>query len=133
MERRHAPVVAAAGRLVGARERRTDHDRVGAHGDGLGQVAAGAHAAVSDDVAVGAGLVEVTHPRRGGVGDRGALRHADAEHATRRARVAGADADEHADSAGAHQVQRAGVAAAAADDDRDVEAAMNAFRSSGSS
>ena len=51
MEGRHAPVVAAAGRLLGARERRADHHRVGAAGDRLGDVAAGAHAAVGDHVA----------------------------------------------------------------------------------
>ena len=51
VERRHAPVVAVAGRLVGARERRADHHRVGAAGDRLGDVAAVAHAAVGDHLA----------------------------------------------------------------------------------
>ena len=39
------------------------------------------------------------------------------------ARVAGTDADEHADRAGAHEVQRGGVGGAAADDHGDVELA----------
>ena len=62
VEGRHAPVVAAARRLVRAGERRADHHRVGAAGDRLGDVAAGAHAAVGDDVHVHAGLVEVADP-----------------------------------------------------------------------
>ena len=45
--------------------------------------------------------------------------HADPEHAARRARLARADADEHALGAGAHQVQRRLVRGAAADDHRD--------------
>ena len=49
--------------------------------------------------------------------------HADAEHAAGGAGVAGADADEHADGAGAHEVQRGLVGGAAADDDGDVELA----------
>src|SRR5207237_288470 len=44
MERGHAPVVALARRFVGRRERRADHHRVGAAGDGLGDVATGRHA-----------------------------------------------------------------------------------------
>ena len=56
------------------------------------------------------------------VGDRGRLRHADAEHAARRARGARPDAHEHARGAGAHQVQARVVGGAAADHDRHVEA-----------
>ena len=52
------------------------------------------------------------------VGDGRRLRHADAEHAARGAGVARANADEHADGAGAHEVQRGGVAGHAADDHR---------------
>jgi len=62
------------GRLNGAGERRADHDRVGAAGDGLGDVAALAHAAISDDVYVDARLVEVAHARSRDVGDRRGLR-----------------------------------------------------------
>ena len=123
VEGRHAPVVAAAGRLVGGGERRTDHHRVGAARDRLGDVAAGAHPAVGDDVHVDAGLVEVTDAGAGGVGDGGGLRHADAEHAAAGARVTGADTHEHADRTGAHEVQRGGVRRAPADDDRHVELA----------
>src|SRR5919108_759637 len=46
VERRHAPVVSVAGRLVRARERRADHRRVGPTGERLRDVAAVAHAAV---------------------------------------------------------------------------------------
>ena len=123
MEGGHAPVVAAARRLVRAGERRADHHRVGTAGDRLGDVAAGAHPAVRDDLHVDAGLVEVTDPGARGVGDGRGLRDADAEHAAAGARVAGADADEHADRTGAHEVQRGGVRGAATDDDRDLELA----------
>jgi hypothetical protein len=47
----------------------------------------------------------VLRARGGDVGDRRRLRHADPEHAARRADRARADADEHAGGAGAHQVQ----------------------------
>ena len=114
----HAPVIAAAGRFAGRGQRRADHDGVGAEGDGLADVAAGAHAAVGDDVAVLARLEHVLHARRRGVGDGRGLRHADAEHAARGAGVARADADEHAHGAGAHEVQRGRVAGHAADDHR---------------
>ena len=56
-----------------------EHDGVGAAGDRLGDVAAGVHAAVGDEVDVDAGLVEVAHAGGPGVGDGGGLRHADAE------------------------------------------------------
>ena len=123
VERRHAPVEAAAGRLVGAGQRRADHHGVGAAGDRLGDVAAGAHAAVGDDLDVLAGLEHVRRARAGDVGDRRRLRDAEAEDAARRARGAGADADEHAGRAGAHEVQARVVAGAAADDDRDADLA----------
>ena len=102
--------------------RRADHHRVGAAGDRLGDVAAGAHAAVGDHVAVAAGLVQVLAARGRSIGDRGGLGHADPEHATGGARVAGADPDQHTDRARAHQVQGGGVGRAPAHDDGDVEA-----------
>ena len=117
MEGGHAPVVAAPGRLVGAGERRADHDGVGTHDDGLGDVAAGAHAAVGDDLDVLARLLEVVGARLGDVRDGGGLRDADAQHAARRARVARADADQHALRAGAHEVEAGRVRRAAADHD----------------
>ena len=90
-----------------------------------------AHAAVGDDVHVHAGLVEVAHAGTRGVGDGGGLRHADAEHAAGRAGVAGADTDEDADRAGAHEVQCGLVAGAATDDDGDVELADEALEVEG--
>src|SRR2546430_4922232 len=123
VERRHAPVEPAAGRLVRAGERGAEHHRVGAAGDRLGDVATGAHAAVGDHVDVDAGLVEMADASAGGVGDGGGLRHADAEDAPGRALMPGAHTDEDADGAGAHEVQRGRVRRAAADDDRQVELA----------
>ena len=105
MERGHAPVVPTPGRLVGRRQRRADHDRVGAARDGLGDVATGAHATVGDHLHVHTGLVEMAHASPGGVGDGGGLRDADAEHAPGGARLPGTDTDENADGAGAHQVE----------------------------
>jgi len=58
----------------------------------------------------------VLDARRGGIGDGGRLRHADAQHGTRGAGVARTDAHQHADGARAHQVQRGGIRRAAADD-----------------
>ena len=116
-------MVAPAGRLGGGGQRRADHHRVGAADDGLGDVAAGGHAAVGDDVDVDAGLVEVAHAGGPGVGDGGGQRDADAEHAAGGAGVAGAGADEHAGGTGAHEVQGGLVAGAPADDDRDLELA----------
>ena len=66
-----------------AGKRRADHDGICSAGDRLGDVSAGTHAAVGDDVAVLAGLVQVTHASSRCIRDRGALRHADAEHASR--------------------------------------------------
>ena len=65
-----APVEAAARGVGGPGERRADHHRVGAAGDGLGDVAGAADRAVGDDVDVAAaGLVEVVAPGGGDVGD----------------------------------------------------------------
>ena len=70
----------AAGGVDGGGERRAEHDGVGAAHDRLGDVAAGGHAAVGDEVDVHAGLVEVAHAGGPGVGDGGGLGDADAEH-----------------------------------------------------
>ena len=121
MERRHAPVKAPARGLVRARERRADHHRVGAERDRLRHVAAVAHPAVGDHLAVLARLQHVRRARVRDVRDRRRLRHADPEHAARRAGRARPDADEHAGGAGAHQVQSRVVGGAAADDDRHLE------------
>jgi len=116
VERRHAPVVAATGRLLGLGQRRADHHRVGPAGDGLGDVAAGAHAAVGDDVAVLTRLQQVLDAGGRGIGYGRGLRHAHAEHAARGAGGAWPDAHEHAGRPRAHQVQRRLVARAAAHD-----------------
>ena len=118
---------AAGGRLEGGRQRRAEHDGVGAAGDGLGDVAPLGHAAVGDDVDVDAGLVEVAHAGAGHVGDGGGLGHAEAEHAAGRAGVARADADQDADGTGPHQVQARLVGGAPAHDHRDVELADEAL------
>src|SRR5262249_6492966 len=47
--RGNPPVVTVPGRLVGLRERRADHDRVGAAGERLAHVATAAHATIGDD------------------------------------------------------------------------------------
>src|SRR5919197_960918 len=77
-------------RFVGAGEKRAEHHHMRARGDGLGDIARIAHAAVGDERH--AGLLE----RRGHVLDGGDLRHADAGDDARRADRAGADADLHA-------------------------------------
>src|SRR6266545_8368064 len=118
MEGGHPPVVAASRRLLGAGEGRADHHRVGAAGDGLGDVAAGAHPAVGDDVAVLPCLEQVLHARSRRVGDGGRLRDAHTEHATRRAGRTRADADEHALRTGPHEVEGRLVRGTAADDRR---------------
>ena len=121
MERRHPPVVAAAGCLERARERRTDHHGVRPTRDRFGDVAPGAHATIRDHVAVPPGLVLMLPPRCGRVGDRRGLRHADPEDAPARARVPRSHADEDADRSGPHQVQRGRVRCAPSHDHRDVE------------
>jgi hypothetical protein len=73
----------------------------------------------------------VLRARGRGVGDRRRLRHADADHAARRARVAGAHAHQDADGAGAHEVQRGLVGRAAADDDRKLERPDELFQVQG--
>ena len=89
---------------------------------GLRDVTARAHAAVGDHLAVLARLEHVLRAGGRDVRDRGRLRDADAEHAAGGAGRAGADADEHARRAGAHEVQPGRVAGAAAEDhgDRDL-------------
>ena len=85
---------------------------------GLADVAAGAHAAVGDDLDVITGVEQMLDPRRRRVGDGRGLGHADAQHAAGGAGGAGTDAHQHTDGAGAHQVQRGRIRGAAADDDR---------------
>ena len=107
------------GRLLGAGQRRADHQHVRAGGDRLGQLAAAAHAAVGDDRHVAAGLGEVRVARRRDVADGGHLRHADAEHLARRARGARADADEDRRGALVHQREGGLGVGRVADRDRD--------------
>ena len=116
VERGHAPVVAASRRLVGTGERGADHHGVRAAGERLGDVTAVAHAAVRDHLHVLTGLEHVLRAGSGHVRDRGGLRHADPEHATRGACRAGANAHEHRLRPCPHQMQPGGVRRAAADD-----------------
>ena len=115
-------MVAAAGGVGGAGERRPEHDRVGAARDGLDDVAGRADPTVGDDVHVAAaGLVEVVAPRGCDVGDGRGHRGVDAEGGARRVRRAAAEADEDTGRAGAHEVQGRRVGRGAADDDGHVE------------
>ena len=72
-------------------------------GHSVGELAAAAHAAVGDDRHVAAALIEVVVARRGDVGDRGDLRHANAEDVSRRARSSWPDA--HEDRGGQHEAR----------------------------
>ncbi len=63
----------------------------------------------------------MAHARSRHVGDGRRLGHADAEHATRRARVARSDTYENAGRAGSHEVQCRLIARAPAHDDRHFE------------
>ena len=121
--RRHAPVEALRGRLLGARERRADHHRVGTGGERLADVGADAHAAVRDDRDAHAATTHVLVASRGHVGGRRDLRHADTQDAARRAGGPGSDADEDARDAGLHQLERGLVVDAVADHDGDVAGA----------
>src|SRR5215217_1126042 len=114
----HPPVEPASGSLLGARERRADHHRVRAAGDGLRHVATRPHAAVGDDVAVLAGLAHVLRAGGSDVRDRGGLGHADAENAARGAGGSRPDPDEDADRTGAHEVESGGVRRTATHDAR---------------
>ena len=114
---------AATGRLVGAGQGGAEHHGIGAAGDGFGHVASVAHAAVGDDLHVVAGLEHVLGARRGHIGDRGGLGHADAQHAARGAGGPRADAHQHRGRAGAHQVQAGVVRGAAAHHDGDRQLA----------
>jgi len=90
--------------------------------DRLDDVAAGADAAVGDDVDVAAtGLVEVVATGRGDVGDRARHRGVDSQRAARGVRGTATEPDEHAGSPGAHEVQGGGVGGRPADDHGDVE------------
>jgi hypothetical protein len=66
----------------------------------------GVHAAVGDDVAVHAGLVQVAHAGAAGVGQGGGQRHTDAQHLPGDLGRPRAGADQDARRTGPHQVQR---------------------------
>src|SRR5882724_12198476 len=118
VRRRHAPVIAAPGRLDRAREGRADHHGVGAGGEGLAHVAARRHAAVGDDGDVAARLLVVEVARRGRIGGGRDLRHAEAEHLAARAGCARAHADQQRIGAHFHQLQARLIGHDVADDQR---------------
>ena len=89
-----------ARRFFGAGEQAAHHHAVRARDDGLGDVAGEADAAVGDQ------RHAVRRQRRGDVGDRGDLRHADARDDAGRADRARADADLDRIRAGVDQRQR---------------------------
>src|SRR5258706_11739937 len=103
-----------SGRFVQAREETAHHDRAGTGGDGLGDIAAMADAAVGDD----------RHAHLAGDArrfeDRRDLRHADAADNARRADRSGAHADLHAVGPRLDQLARATGRRAIARDDLDV-------------
>src|SRR6266508_4133810 len=121
VERSHPPVVAPTGSLVGARERRADHHRVGAAGDSLGDVTTGPHATVRDDVAVPAGLSLVFRAGRRRVGDGRGLGDANSDDAPGGTGVARTHSHQYTRRAGPHEVERGLVRRAAADDHGEVE------------
>src|SRR5438034_6552981 len=121
MERGHPPMVAPTRSLVRAGEGGADHHRVGAAGDGFGDVSAGPHAAVRTDVAVPAGLSLVFRAGRRRDGDGRRLRDAAADDTPGGAGVARTHTHQHARRAGPHEVERGLVRGAAADDHRQVE------------
>ena len=95
-ERAHAAVafvrtplieLGLAGRLLGAGEQATEHHRLRASGDGLGDITRIADTAISDQRHAGA------FQCRSDVLHRGDLRHADTRDDARGANAAGADAD----------------------------------------
>ena len=117
-----APVPTAARGLGGASQSCSQHHGVGAASDGLDQVAAAANAAVSDHVHVAApGLVQVVATSAGNIGDGGGHRGVDAKARSGGVGSATAEANQHAGSAGAHEVQGRGVGGGAAHDHGDVE------------
>src|ERR687886_30293 len=111
----HAPRVASPRRLLGLGEGAAQHDGVAPARYGPPHVPSGAHPAVGDYVDVLAGLEKVAHPRRGGVGDGGRLRHPDPDHPSGRADTPGTHADQNPYCPGPHQVQRRRVARAPPD------------------
>ena len=117
-----APVRAAAGRFIRARQGGAQHDGVGTHREGLDDVTGVAQAAVGDHVHVAAaGFVHVVTAGGVDVRDGGRHRNADPQGAVRGGGGTTSETDEHTGRTGAHEVQRGRVGRRAADDDGDVE------------
>ena len=114
-------MVAVARGLGCRREDRADHDGVGATGEGLGDVAAEAHATVGDDGHAVAAAAQVVVTRGGAVAGCSDLGHADTQHRARRARRTGTDTDEQPFDAGVHELERRRVIDAVAGDHGDVD------------
>ena len=78
--RRHAPMVAAAGRLFARSQYGPQHHSVGAGDEGLAEIAAAADTTIGNDGNVAAALAVVLVTSGGTVQRGGHLRNADAEH-----------------------------------------------------
>src|SRR6266851_2423635 len=125
--RRHAPVVALGRRLLGAGERRPDHDGVCARRERLADVSTDAHATVRDDGDPHATPAHVLIARSRDVGGGGDLWDTHAQDAARGACGTWADPDEDARDARFHELQRGLVVNAVADDHRDFAIAHELF------
>src|SRR5829696_7553894 len=117
----HPPRVAAAGGLLRPGEGAAQHHGVGPAGYGLGDLTAGAHPVVGDDVHVLTGLQVVAHTGGGGVGHCRSLWHPDPDHTPRLTDASWSDTDEDADSPSPHEVERSRIARAPTDYYRNVQ------------
>ena len=109
MGRRHAPVIALAGRLTRTSEDRAKHDRVCPSDESLAKVAATPDATIGDNRHVTARPAEVLVSGCGRVHRRRYLGHANAEHLAARARGSGTDAHEDSCDARLHEFKRSPI------------------------
>ena len=105
VRRRHTPMKSLAGALLGAGESRSHDHAVGAASERFANVSPRRHAAIGDDRDEFPAARVVKVAGRGGIGRRGDLRHAEPQHAARRAGGARADANEQSRDAGGQEFQ----------------------------